>query len=160
MNESQVVLSLLYLHQLGNLGNMCLEPDPCLSHLPTPHNTQHLSWHVVVNRLRNLVIPHGIWQETLGCQNGPSGCYHSGIWVWFPPCILPAKPLTDERVHLSSKCWTLVWTGWFLTFEYRWLISNFVATFQLTREEQAPLEAITNLGGQKVSYSSCPQACI
>ena len=28
MNESQVVLSLLYSHQLGNLGNLCLEPDP------------------------------------------------------------------------------------------------------------------------------------
>ena len=39
MSESQVVSSLLYSHQLGNLENLCLEPDPCLilsSPLPTP----------------------------------------------------------------------------------------------------------------------------
>lgn len=54
MSESQVVSSLLYSHQLGNLENLCLEPDPCLilsSPLPTPHNMQHVSWHVVVHRL-------------------------------------------------------------------------------------------------------------
>lgn len=54
MSDSQVVLSLLYSHQLGNLENLCLEPDPCLivsSPLPTPHNMQHISWRVVVHRL-------------------------------------------------------------------------------------------------------------
>lgn len=84
MNESQVVLSLLYSHQLGNLGDLCLKADPCLrlfSYLSSPYNMCHISQNLVVSRLRHRVILYNIWQAILGHQNDPLGYYHSGIWV-------------------------------------------------------------------------------
>lgn len=134
------------------------------SPLPTRHNRQHISRHVVEHRLRHRVIPHSIWQETLECQNGPSGCYHSGIWVWasfdfhLVSYLLNHFQIRGFICHPNAGHWYGQHGS--LTLEYRWLMSNCVAAFQLTGEEQAPLEAITNLGGQKVSYSSCSQACI